>query len=105
MDLFVLNVQPCSLASGCMPLERVKESGLLVSMPAVSQNLGNYETPIKKYLSSDVYYQINENMVQRYDIKVVENEIVDDLGMFRGKQTRVKYPSFDKTYTMTPIQP
>ena len=60
-DVLVLHVSPCILGDQCMPIEYIRETGLLVSMPSTSQNLSNYDEPVLKYLNSEAYYFVNEN--------------------------------------------
>ena len=99
VDIMNYAIYPCSLPSGCVSKERLREVSMIFATPSFSSNYSNSHNPIKSFLNADNFYYINDKMLQKYQYKFMSNEVYDDRGMMFEKSLRTSYSSIDKTIT------
>ena len=91
VDMMTLVIYPCTLLTGCKPMEEIANVGVIISNPDYSLNFSDYEKPATPYLSTDNSYPLNPVTKNKYVAKLNINEIYDDRGMLFDRFLRTNY--------------
>ena len=91
VDMMTLLIYPCTLPTGCKPMEEIAQVGVILSNPVYSLNFSDYKKPVTPYLTSDNSYYLNPATKNKYLARRSINEIYDDRGMFFDKTQRTNY--------------
>lgn len=91
VDMMTLVIYPCTLPTGCKPMEEIAQVGVIPSNPDYSLNFSDYEKPATPYLSTDNSYPLNPITKNKYVAKLSINEIYDNRGMLFDRFLRTNY--------------
>lgn len=97
VEIVSFEIFPCTLPTGCVPPDIVKQLGIIFSTPGVSSDYSNHEKPIESTINADNYYYLNPLMMQKYQNKFEETEIYDNDSIFTSDKLKFKFHSIYKT--------
>ena len=100
-DLFALtalSVAPCSAGAECLTgtFAEISRVAFTLSVPQVNINMSNLEKPVTYTTSLDDFYFINPNLGQRYQAKLMNNDVRDVLGILPKESLRTQYATNER---------
>ena len=93
LDDIALNIYPCSLPSGCVSKEELENISIGLGTPSYHTDYSNYDNPIQRYLSGNGIYSLNHMTIQRYEYEFINNQVLDDRGVWAEKTVKFDFNS------------
>ena len=103
-DLFEsvsLRIKPCSLDSGCKPVEEIEQLNFYVTQPQTSLDQANLENPYQKTVNADSLYYISTRVAQLYNTRIKFNRVLDFRGLLPAWVERTSFYDIKDTFYNT----
>ena len=98
-QIVLLQILPCSLASGCASAEEVRKITFAVANPMPSVNFGVHEKPVSYITDADDYQFISMTLTSRRKFNLIKSQILDNKGFLAGEHLVASYSDVHSVHT------